>query len=150
MIEKLMSVFNYIYRKAFIKRLIKGGASVGKHSKIYDPLHSKIDMSRPWLLKIGDYTLITSGVTILTHDYSLSTIRRVYGEWIGEGAEVVIGDNCFIGMNATLLMGTRLGNNVIVGAGSVVHGKFPDNVVLAGNPAKVICTLEEHYHSIAS
>lgn len=44
-------------------------------------------------------------------------------------------------------MGTQLGNNVIVGAGSVVHGKFPDNVVIAGNPAKIICTLEEHYNN---
>lgn len=41
-------------------------------------------------------------------------------------------------------MGTHLGN-VIVGAGSVVHGSFLDNVVIARNPAKIICTLDEHY-----
>lgn len=96
-------------------------------------------------MSIGDYTKITKGVCILTHDYSLSVMRRVYGEWIGEGAETIIGENCFIGVNSILLMGTQLGNNVIVGAGSVVHGKFPDNVVIAGNPARIICTLEEHY-----
>lgn len=104
-----------------------------------------IDGSRPWLLTIGSYTKITKGVVILTHDYSLSVLRRVYGEWIGEGDETVIGENCFLGVNSIILMGTKLGNNVIVGAGSVVHGTFPDNVVIAGNPAKIICTLEEHY-----
>lgn len=96
-------------------------------------------------MTIGNYTKITHGVVILTHGYSLSVLRRVYGEWIGDGAETVIGENCFLGMNSVILMGTHLGNNVIVGAGSVVHGTFPDNVVIAGNPAKVICTLEEHY-----
>ena len=51
----------------------------------------------------------------------------------------------FLGMNSIILMGTHIGNNVIVGAGSVVHGRIPNDVVIAGNPAKIICTLEEHY-----
>lgn len=51
---------------------------------------------------------------------------------------IVIGDNCFIGMNSIILKGTTLGNNVVVGAGSVVHGTYPDNCIIAGNPAKVI------------
>ena len=53
-------------------------------------------------------------------------------------APIVIGDNCFIGMNSIILKGTSIGNNVIVGAGSVVHGSFPDNCIIAGNPAKII------------
>ena len=60
----------------------------------------------------------------------------------------MIGDDCFIGMNSIILKGTTLGNNVIVGAGSVVHGKFPDNVIIAGNPAKIVKHLspdESHY-----
>lgn len=51
---------------------------------------------------------------------------------------IVIGDDCFIGMNSIILKGTTLGNNVVVGAGSVVHGTFPDNCIIAGNPAKII------------
>lgn len=51
---------------------------------------------------------------------------------------VSIGDDCFIGANSIILKGTVLGKNVIVGAGSVVHGTFPDNVVIVGNPAKII------------
>ncbi|MDI9401162.1 MAG: acyltransferase [Limisphaerales bacterium] len=49
-----------------------------------------------------------------------------------------IGDGCFIGANSIILKGTELGKNCVVGAGSVVCGKFPDNVIIAGNPAKVL------------
>ena len=47
-------------------------------------------------------------------------------------------------MHSTILMGTHIGDNVIVGAGSVVSGNIPSNVVIAGNPAKIIRTLDEH------
>lgn len=125
--------------------LAKKGAQIGKKVVIFNTDGVFIDNTRPWLLSIGNYVKITKGVVILTHDYSLSTIRRVYGEWIGEGQKTTIGNNVFLGMNSIILMGSTIGDNVIVGAGSVVHGKIPDNVVIAGNPAKIICSLEDHY-----
>lgn len=73
-------------------------------------------------------------------------LRRAYGEIVGEARKTLIGDNVFIGMNSIILMGSSIGNNVIVGAGSVVSGKIPDNTVVAGNPAKVICKLDDYYH----
>ena len=57
-------------------------------------------------------------------------------------AKVTFGDNVFIGCNCIILKGTQLGDNCIVGAGSVVHGIFEDNCVIAGNPAKVIKMLD--------
>lgn len=134
-----------ISSKELLTELRNGGAEIGEKVIVFDLMRTIIDPTRPYLLKIGSYTKITGGCVILTHDYSLSVLRRVYGDWIGEGAVTEIGDNCFIGMNSIILMGSRIGNNVIVGAGSVVHGEIPDNVVVAGNPAKVICTLDEHY-----
>lgn len=128
--------FNQILRHA--------GVSVGEHTIFYDPNSMTIDRERPWMLKIGDYCKITRGTTILCHDYSRSVLRRVCGEIIGEAGETVIGDNVFIGVNSVILMGAQIGNNVIIGAGSVVSGKIPDNCVAAGNPCKVIRTLDEH------
>ena len=121
------------------------GISVGKGTIFYSPETMQIDRSRPYLLQIGEYCKITSGVTILTHDYSRSVLRRAYGEVVGEGRRTTIGDNVFIGMNSIILMGAHIGNNVIVGAGSVVGGNIPDNVVIAGNPAHIIRSLDDHY-----
>lgn len=121
------------------------GIQVGNHTIFYDPNSMSIDRQRPWMLKIGDYCKITKGTVILTHDYSRSVLRRAYGEIVGEAGETVIGDNVFIGMNSIILMGTHIGNNVIVGAGSVVSGNIPDNCVVAGNPARAIRSLDEHY-----
>lgn len=56
-----------------------------------------------------------------------------------------IGNNVFIGMQATILKGVTIGNNVIIGANSLVNKNVPDNTVVAGNPAKVIMTIDEYY-----
>lgn len=131
----------------FVERLNRQGVRCGRHTKFFDITKVTLDTGRPWLLEIGDYCKITGGVVILTHDYSRSVLRRVYGEVIGEAQKTTIGDNVFIGMNAIILMGTQIGDNVIIGAGSVVRGTIPSNCVVAGNPAKIICTLEEHYQN---
>lgn len=121
------------------------GIKLGKGTIFYSPGKITVDTSRPCLLEIGEYCKITAGVVILTHDYSRSVLRRKYGEIIGEAKKTTIGDNVFIGMNSIILMGTKIGSNVIIGAGSVVSGEIPDNVVVAGNPAKVIRTIDDHY-----
>lgn len=118
---------------------------VGKKTYFFEPAETFIDRQRPWMLEIGEYCKITRGTVILQHDYSRSVIRRKYGDIIGEAGKTVIGNNVFIGMNAIILMGTKIGDNVIIGAGSVVGGNIPADVVVAGNPARVIRTLDEHY-----
>ncbi len=61
-----------------------------------------------------------------------------------KSAKVVIGKNCWIGSNSMILKGVHLGENSIVGAGSVVTKSFPKNVIVAGNPAKIIATLDKY------
>ena len=57
--------------------------------------------------------------------------------------EIWIGNNCFIGARSIILPGTHIEDNTIIGAGSVVKGKYKGNSVICGNPAKEVATLEE-------
>lgn len=122
------------------------GVQIGGGTIFHDPNTTNVATQRPWLIEIGEYCKITSGVVILDHDYSRSVLRMKFGDILGECRKTVIKNNVFIGINSIILMGAHIGNNSIVAAGSVVSGHFPDDVVIGGNPAKVICTLEEHYN----
>lgn len=97
-------------------------------------------------ITIGRYTDIGSGCKIIDNDFHpLPYSMRHPKERLDllKKRPVVIGEGCFLGANSIILKGTTLGRNVVVGAGSVVCGTFPDNVVIAGNPAKVIKKNEE-------
>ena len=134
---------NTYSEEAYIRYLRSKKILVGDNVKIWSPNHTFIDDTKPYLIKIGNNVKITQGVSILAHDYSRSVLRRQYGIFKGGTLPVNIGDNVFIGYNTTILMGTTIGNNSIIGANSLVKGVFPDNSVIAGNPARVICTIDK-------
>ena len=129
----------------YIQYLNNRGVEIGRGTHFFDPQSTTIDTQRPWMLHIGEYCKITSGVVILCHDYSRSVLRRKYGEVIGEARETFIGDNVFIGIGTIVCMGSTIGDNVIIGAGSVVSGNVRSNTVYAGVPARFVCTLDEYY-----
>ncbi len=128
----------------YAEALRKKGCRVGDDVIVYQPMHSTIDTSRPWLIEIGNHVRITKNVTILTHGYDWSVIKVKTGEILGSSGKVKIGDNVFIGMNSTILKGVTIGNNVIIGANSLVNKDIPDNTVAAGNPVRVICSLDDY------
>jgi acetyltransferase-like isoleucine patch superfamily enzyme len=130
---------------AYVKYLSKNGVQIGKNVIFFDPRHTIVDITRPYLITIGDYCKITSGVIILSHDYSKSVLRLKYKEIIGEGGLTEIGNNVFIGMNSIILSGVKIGADSIIGAGSVVTNDIPDSVVAAGNPCRVIMSLDEYF-----
>lgn len=92
-------------------------------------------------IRIGDHALIGPNVQLLTPLHPLDAQERTAGQEYG--APITIGNNVWIGGGAIILPGVTLGDNVVVGAGSVVTKSFGDNVVIAGNPAKVIKVLEK-------
>ena len=140
-------IFKHLYNSdTFISYLRSQGVEIGERTKFFAPRSNIIDITRPYLLKIGKDVKITKGVTILTHDYSYSVFRQVFHSIQNECAGYTrIGNNCFIGMNATIMGGVNIGDNVIVASGAVVTSNVPSNTVVAGVPAKPIFTLEEFY-----
>lgn len=118
---------------------------IGKNTVIYAPTKSSIDATRPWLVTIGENVKITEGVTILTHGYDWSVLKEMYGDVLGSSGKVSIGNNVFIGMNATILKGVHIGDNVIIGAASLVNRNIPNNVVAVGNPCRIVMSIGEYY-----
>ena len=131
--------------EVFIKDLRNRGIKIGEGTIFYSPANTVVDLTVPHMLEIGENVRITHGVTILAHDYSWSVLTRTTGNCLGGTAPLKIGNNVFIGVNATILMGSVIEDNVIIGAGSVVNGRCEANSVYAGNPAKRICSLETFY-----
>ena len=82
---------------------------------------------------IDDDTIFAAGVKIISANHNFYD----YGKYIREGP-IKIGKNCWIGANVVILPGVNIGDNVIVGAGSVVTKSFDSGVIIAGNPAKII------------
>ena len=102
--------------------------------------------SEPYLITIGDKTTVSFDVAFVTHDAATRVIRNlpdgnketvIYGP-------IKIGKNCFIGCRSVILPGVTIGDNTVIGAGSIVNRSIPANSVAAGNPCKVICTLDEY------
>ncbi|CEJ74648.1 galactoside O-acetyltransferase [[Clostridium] sordellii] len=91
-------------------------------------------------ITIGDNTLVGGNTKILDNDFHPIEVeaRNRDDKYAIRSKEVTIGKNCFIGCNSLILKGTKIGEGCVVGAGSVVSGEFSSNVVIAGNPAKVI------------
>jgi acetyltransferase-like isoleucine patch superfamily enzyme len=116
-----------------IKYLRKQGVKIGERCFV-----QSISISNEhFLVEMGNHVAIANGVRFITHDGSASWFFR---EELDAGifGKISIGNDVFIGMSSILLPNTSIGNNSIVGAGSVVRGKFPDNSVIMGNPAKVV------------
>lgn len=98
-------------------------------------------------IEIGDNTAIGGNCKILDNDFhpiEAEERNRLMNNPSGGDSDLIpakeikIGRNCFIGCNSIILKGTVLGDGCVVGAGAVVAGKFEENSVIAGNPAKVI------------
>ena len=120
-----------------LKALVKLGLTIGRdchvgQGVILDPAHC-------WHITLGDEVTIAPNVHILAHD--ASTKRLLGYTRIGK---VHIGDRVFLGTGVIVLPNVSIGAGSIIGAGSVVTQSIPTGVVAAGNPARVITTLEEY------
>ena len=133
---------------SYIKYLVRGGSEVGEGTYFYNPEQSPVDDTSLPFIHIGSYCRVTSGVRILAHDYSYAVLRKTHHEMIRKTAHTYIGNNVFIGLNSIILMNTTIEDNVIIGAGSVVSGRIPSNTVVAGNPAKIIMSLDDYYKKL--
>jgi acetyltransferase-like isoleucine patch superfamily enzyme len=79
-----------------------------------------------------------------TDFHATDSIQRWVKPSDGGMGEVAIEDNVFIGMNCLILKGVRIGKGSVIGAGSVVTEDVPPNVIVAGNPARLVRRLDNN------
>ncbi len=91
---------------------------------------------------IGDYTLLGPNVVIATAGHPI--LPELREKALQYNMPVHIGKNCWLGAGVIVLPGVTIGNNTVIGAGSVVTKDIPANVVAVGNPCKVLREISEH------
>jgi len=146
-------VFGYLRRRwekkssnSFIRSLRKKGVTIGKNVYFYGDLQFiNVDITRPSLVKIGNDVHIVSPFSIITHSWESSVFREKYHEFIGSAGKVSIGNNVYIGSDVMILKGSKIGDNVVIGARSLVNGDVPSDCVVAGIPARKIIDIDEFF-----
>ena len=100
---------------------------------------SLIDVAK---IKIGDNCMLAPNVAIYTAGHPVHPVSR--NSAYEYGKEVTIGDNVWLGGNTVVCPGVHIGNNVVIGAGSIVTKDIPDMVVAVGNPCRVIKKISDN------
>lgn len=98
---------------------------IAKSARISVGTH--LDKVNPRGIHIGEDSYTSSGAIIFTHDFC----RGIH-------CDTYIGRQCFIGANAIIMCGVKVGDNVVVGSGAIVTKDVPSNCIVAGNPARII------------
>ena len=131
--------------ESFISYHRKKGITIGDDCIVRDPLFTKIDTTRPYLVKIGNRVDMNRRFEIWTHDWGGHVLFGKYKRFFNSSGKVVIGNNVYFGSDCKVLKGVTIGDNCIIGAGSLVNRDIPANSVATGNPCRVVCSLDEYY-----
>lgn len=121
----------------------KRGLKVGKRCSIYSTASFS---SEPYLVTLGNNVRVNDGVNFITHDGGVWVVRNLYPDLkeVDLFGKITVGNNVHIGTNAIIMPNVHIGTNVIVGCGAVVTKDIPDNVVVAGIPAKIIESVDTY------
>ena len=147
MFALLSRIFYFIYNRLLIARdpaayARRIGVKLGRNVHFYGATPGMFG-TEPWLITIGDNVHIVSGCNFVNHDGGVLILRNRHPT-LELTRPIAIGSNVYIGINCTILPGVTIGDNVIVGAGSIVAKDIPSNSVAAGVPARVIKPLEDY------
>ena len=127
---------------------IKDGMTVGKNVTVMGGVTFG---SEPYLITLKDNVRISGRVTFITHDGGSFAFRyREQFKDVNRFGKIVVDEHTFIGSNSIIMPDVHIGKNCVVAAGAVVTKSIPDGHVVAGIPAKIICTTEEYAQKMKS
>lgn len=115
------------------------GVNIGKNNYVPD---KDTWSSEPYLITVGDNCQITRGVRLFTHGGG-QVMRNRYPDYDAFG-KIKIGNYVYIGNNALIMPGVYIGDYSLIAAGSIVTKSVPPKVLVAGIPARIVCTIDEY------
>lgn len=157
--KKLLQKLNFMDRSDFegiakvVKELLGSSEDAFINPPFYCDYGSNIQVGKKFFanynctildvakVKIGDYCQLAPNVAIYTAGHPIYPDTR--NSMYEYGKEITIGDNVWIGGNTVICPGVHIGNNVVIGAGSVVTKDIPDQCIAAGNPCRVLRAITE-------
>lgn len=128
----------------YIETLRRKGVKIGEGTIVNDYRDILIDYSRPELVEIGKHVFLHSGTKILTHDWASWCFVESDDKFYPSHAKVTLGNNIWLGENVTICKGVSIGDNCIIGIGSIVTKPIPSGSVAVGVPAKVVGTYQDY------
>lgn len=150
LLKPLIYINGELYTKYMTKFLRKNGMNI-LGNPFYLSSSISFDGTDYGLITLEDGVSISKDVMFLTHDFSMNTVyqgmdlanKRELEQQYKENRLLVtkpirVGAHSFIGAKVSILPGCDIGKNCLIGAGSVCRGKYPDNSIVMGNPAKVV------------
>lgn len=114
------------------------GVNLGDRNLILD---NNLWSSEPYLITVGNNNQFGVGARIFTHGGGLVFRSRIPD--FDSFGKVTIGNSVYVGANSLIMPGVEIGDGVLIAAGSVVTKSVPSNVVVGGNPARILCTIDE-------
>ena len=116
----VLNIQYYIYTRIY-------GMNIHKTARI--SFGAKLDKTNPKGVNIGEESYLAGGVIFFTHDYC----RAMH-------ADTILGKRCFVGSNSIIMCGVKIGDEVIIGSGTIVTKDIPSNCIVVGNPGRIIKT----------
>lgn len=129
----------------YVNYLRDKGIRIGGGTKFKEPKCTQIDVTRPELIEIGEHCFLHKGLILMTHDWTSWCFVQTHKEFLPSHGKITIGNNVWFGENVTVCKGVTIGDNCIIGIGSVVTKSIPSNSVAAGIPCRVICSYDDYF-----
>lgn len=142
LILKIHTSYQYFIQQIYLKICIAKGLKVGKNVRFVEVPQFGTE---PFLIEIGDGAIFSNNVRFVNHDGGQNALHffekykdvRTFGR-------IKIGKECLLGVDTLIMPGVEMGDNCVLGAGSILTVSTPPGTVWAGVPARYICTIEEY------
>lgn len=131
-------ILDKISHEKYAKKI---GVNYGENCHFYGKIYWGTE---PWIIKMGNNVHITNECRFVTHDGGVLLYRHLEPT-LELTKPIILGSNVYIGTRAIIMGGVKIGNNVIIGAGSIVTHDIPDNSVAVGVPARVIKSADDYF-----